>query len=123
MFSSRYSLLAVSFFLLGTVACASGGSGTERSGSFGDITRAELDVVDAFMVEGAVRLLRPNWMSRLSGACYEEEGLTRDDLSRLPLSNILKISQMTASEAASKCGISGTDMMASGVYLFIERLR
>ena len=123
MFSSRLALLGGCFLLLTSAACAGGGSSSGRSGSFGDITRAELDDVDAFVVDDAVELLRPNWMSRLSGACYAEEPLSRDELSRLPLADILKISQISASVAASKCGISGMDMMASGIYLLIERRR
>lgn len=121
MFSTRLTLLGVGLLLMGSVACAGGGSA--RSGSFGAISRAELDDVNAFMVDEAVEILRPNWMPRLSGACYAEEALSRDELSRLPLADILEISQITASVAASTCGISGTDMMASGTYLLITRLR
>jgi hypothetical protein len=82
-----------------------------------------LDSVNAFVVDEAVDLLRPTWMARLQGACYAEEPLDREELSRLPLHDIREIRRISASEAASECGISGMNVMASGAYLLILRRR
>ena len=103
-------------------ACATAGEGGQRRSS-GPISRAELDSVNAFMVPEAVDLLRPNWMPTLQGGCYEEEPLDLDGLGMLPLSNIREIQLISPSEAASRCGIGGTAMMASGRYLMIYRIR
>lgn len=101
-------------------ACAAGGGGSSLSGP---ITRLELDSVNAFMVDEAVQLLRPAWMPQLEGGCYAEQPMTMDELSSLPLVQIQEITRISASEAAARCGIGGTDMMASGYYLLITRRR
>jgi hypothetical protein len=108
--------------LIAASACATTGEGGQRRNS-GPISRAELDSVNAFMVPEAIDLLRPNWMPTLQGGCYEEQGMDMDALARLPLSNIREIQLISPSEAASRCGIGGTAMMASGRYLMIYRIR
>lgn len=113
--------LGAGLLCLNASACATSNSGARRSS--GPISRVELDSVNAFVVDEAVELLRPTWMARLQGACYAEEPLDREELSTLPLHDIREIRRISASEAASKCGIGGMRMMASGAYLLILRRR
>ena len=120
-FSSGLRWLGASVLLLTASACATGNPEARRSA--GPISRGELDSVNAFVVDEAVELLRPTWMARLQGACYAEEPLGREELSRLPLHDIREIRRISASEAVSECGISGMEMMASGTYLLILRRR
>ena len=70
-FSSGLRWLGASVLLLTASACATGNPEARRSA--GPISRAELDSVNAFVVDEAVDLLRPTWMARLQGACYAEE--------------------------------------------------
>ena len=119
--SSRLMWLGIFVVFLVAYGCASGGTG--RRASSGPIQRIELDSVDAFMVDEAVQLLRPAWMLQLMGACYAEVPMERAELRSLPLTQILEIRQISPSVAVSTCGISGTDMMASGTYLHIIRRR
>ena len=111
--------LAGSLLLLSAVACATSGEGSEHRS--GPITRAELDSVDAFTVDEALSLLRPVWLSQFVGACYEEEDMNRQAISRLPLSQILEIRRISASEATRLCSIGFTAGAAPGYYLHIRR--
>ena len=96
------------------MACGCATTGEGRPTTSGPITRAELDSVNAFVVDEAVELLRPTWMVQLRGGCYEEEVLSMDGLSRLPLHQIQEIRLISASEAVSECGLGRGGMLSQG---------
>jgi hypothetical protein len=67
----------------------------------------------------AVRLLRPNWLSRIAGAYVDGRELTDDELEAEPIQGIVEIRFLTGSEATAQLG--AVNRSSSAGYLHIIR--
>jgi len=94
----RCAILVLAVTLGG--GCASAG----RSARSGPIDADELQAVGAVSIYDAVRLLRPSWLSNLSGAYRGDLRLTIDDLRDLSASDAGRVELLSSEEATARWG-------------------
>lgn len=117
-------VLALAAIVLGSTACASGGSGTTaRRGSTTRIVQEELVAIDQLSAFAAIQRLRPTWFRSRTGALPQVhiDGNPQaggvEALRNLPASEVEEMVFMNAADATTRFG---TNYM-SGVILVTRR--